>query len=162
VRNTDAAVVMVSHNRHLLDAYAQEIWELRSAKLTRWAGNYSDFVRQKDEALALQARQYRSQQRLIKALEFQARRLKDMAKAYNDPGQAKRAKAMEMRVEQMEKIEKPDTNEDRFRASFGVGRHRGNIALSVKDFSFAYQMGSGSEQREVPDPISSSTEKGTG
>ncbi|MCC6573383.1 MAG: ABC-F family ATP-binding cassette domain-containing protein [Planctomycetes bacterium] len=162
VRNTSAAVVMVSHNRHLLDAYAQEIWELRSTKLTRWAGNYSDFVRQKEEALALQEREYKSQQRLIKQLEFQARRLKDMAKAYNDPGQAKRAKAMEMRVEQMEKVDRPDRGEDRFRASFGSGKHRGHIAMSVKDFSFAYgESGVRSPASGVESPNSQDSGPGT-
>jgi len=95
-------------------------------------------VRQKEEADALQERHYHAQQRMIKRLEFQARRLKDMAKAYDDPGQAKRAKALESRIEQMEKVEKVDCNENRFRASFGGGDRHGRIALSIRDFSFAY------------------------
>ncbi len=158
VRKTEAAVVMVSHNRHLLDAFAHEIWELRRARLTRWAGNYTDFARQKEEALALQERRYHSQQRLIRRLEFQARRLKDMARAYDDPGQAKRAKAMEMRIEQMEKVERPDRGEDRFRAGFGGGRHRGHIALTVKDFSFA--CGGPGEERVIFDKACLEVEHG--
>ncbi|MBP9891271.1 MAG: ABC-F family ATP-binding cassette domain-containing protein [Planctomycetes bacterium] len=162
VRKSEASMVMVSHNRHMLDACVSEIWDLRSRKITRWAGNYSDYVRQKEEADALQERHYHAQQRMIKRLEFQARRLKDMAKAYDDPGQAKRAKALESRIEQMEKVEKVDRNENRFRASFGGGDRHGRIALSIRDFSFAFsEMGSGSAQSAVPDPISPG-EKGTG
>ena len=138
VRKSEASMVMVSHNRHMLDACVSEIWDLRSRKITRWAGNYSDYVRQKEEADALQERHYHAQQRMIKRLEFQARRLKDMAKAYDDPGQAKRAKALESRIEQMERVEKVDRNENRFRASFAGGDRHGRIALSIREFSFAY------------------------
>jgi ATP-binding cassette subfamily F protein 3 len=138
LRKTKAAVVMVSHNRHLLDATTKEIWELRNGGITSWTGNYSDFQRQKAEALALQERQYKTQQRLIRRIEFQARRLRDMANAYDDPGQAKRAKAMFRRVEQMDRIERPESEERSFAASFGgAGRH-GRIALAIRDFSLAF------------------------
>ncbi|MEE9310904.1 MAG: ABC-F family ATP-binding cassette domain-containing protein [Planctomycetota bacterium] len=135
IRRTEAAVLMVSHNRHLLDATINEVWELHSRKVTRWAGNYSDFQREKAEKLALQERQYKAQQRWIKRIEFQARRLKDMASAYDDPGQAKRAKAMMQRIEQLDRIDKPDKSENRFHASLaGAGRH-GHIALQVEDLT---------------------------
>lgn len=135
IRNTRAAVLMVSHNRHMLDATATEIWELHSRKLTRWAGNYSDFQRQKAEALALQERQYKSQQKLIKRIEFQARRLMDMANAYDDPAQAKRAKSMLKRIEQMDKVEAPDKSESRFHAHLTGGKRHGHIALAIEDLT---------------------------
>ncbi len=138
VRRTPAAVVMVSHNRHLLDATAQSIWEVRGGGVTIWTGNYGDWQRQKAEAQALQERQYKAQQRLIKRIEFQARRLKDMAKAYDDPGQARRAKAMMRRIEQLDKVEKPDAGDRVFAAGFDGGTRSGRIALTVKDLTFAY------------------------
>lgn len=135
IRNTRAAVLMVSHNRHMLDATATEIWELHGRKVTRWVGNYSDFSRQKAEALALQERQYKSQQRLIKRIQFQARRLMDMANAYDDPGQAKRAKAMLSRIDQLDKIEAPDNSESRFHAQLTGGKRHGHLALEVTDLT---------------------------
>jgi len=138
VRRSRAAVVMVSHNRHLLDAVCKEIWELRRSKVVPWTGNYTEFTQLKAEADARQERQFKSQQRLIARIEFQARRLRDMAAAYDDPGQAKRAKAMLRRIEQMDRVERPDTNERTFGAAIkGSGRH-GRIALTIKDFHFAY------------------------
>ena len=138
LKRTKAAVVMVSHNRHLLDATMKTIWELERRKVRAWTGNYQDFRRQKQEELALLERQYKAQQREIERLEFQARRLKDMAAAYDDPGQAKRAKAMERRVERMDKIEKPEDRKRRFRAALKTDARHGRIALAVHDFSFAY------------------------
>lgn len=135
IRRTDAAVLMVSHNRHVLDATVSEVWELHSRRVTRWAGNYSDFQREKAEKLALQERQYKAQQRWIKRIEFQARRLRDMAKAYDDPGQAKRAKAMMMRIEQLDRIEKPDHSENRFHASLAGGGRHGHVALQIGDLT---------------------------
>ncbi|MCA8912444.1 MAG: ATP-binding cassette domain-containing protein, partial [Planctomycetes bacterium] len=132
IRHTRAAVLMVSHNRHMLDATVNEIWDLHGRKLTRWAGNYSDFARQKAEALALQERQYKSQQRLIKRIQFQARRLMDMANAYDDPGQAKRAKAMLKRIDQMDKVDAPDRSENRFHAKLTGGKRHGHLALEIE------------------------------
>jgi ATP-binding cassette subfamily F protein 3 len=138
VRRCPSAVVMVSHNRHLLDATVGRIWEVRSGSVVPWTGNFSDFQRQKAEALALQERQYETQQRLIDRIEFQARRLLDMARAYDEPGQARRAKSMLKRLEMMEKIEKPDTADRRFKASLAGGKRHGRIALNVKDFDFSF------------------------
>jgi ATPase subunit of ABC transporter with duplicated ATPase domains len=138
LRRTDAAVVMVSHNRHLLDASVRRIWELERRTITPWTGNYTAFRKQKDERLALQARRYKVQRREIERIEFQARRIKDMANAYDDPAQAKRAKAMLRRVERMEKVEKPDERKRRFAAAFRSESRHGRIALRVNGFSFAH------------------------
>ncbi|MEN8150371.1 MAG: ribosomal protection-like ABC-F family protein [Planctomycetota bacterium] len=138
LRRSPAAFVMVSHDRHLLDATVDEIWELSGRKVTRWTGNYGDFVRQKEEAVALQERRYRVQQSQIKRLEFQARRYRDMANAYDDPKQAKRAKVMMKRIEQMEKVDRPSRSEQRFHASLAGGIRHGRIALDVKGFDFAW------------------------
>src|SRR5262245_2507688 len=138
VRKTPSAVVMVSHNRHVLDAVAEEIWEVRGGTVTVWTGNYGDYQRQKAEAQALQERQWKVQQRLIRRIEFQARRLADMARAYDDPGQAKRAKAMLHRIERMDKVERPQSEERAFAATLSGGTRSGRIAMTVKDFSFAF------------------------
>ncbi len=138
VRHADAAVLMVSHNRHVLDTCVHEIWEIQHGKLTRWAGNYSQFRKLKAEALALQLRQYKAQQKTVERLEFQARRLRDMANAYDDPGQAKKAKAMMRRAERMKQVDKPVEDTRRFAAGLAGGARHGRIALTVNDFSFAH------------------------
>jgi len=137
LRQSDQTVVMVSHNRHLLDVTVSEIWEVTSGECTRWAGNFTDWQQQKADALALQERQYKNQQRLIRRLEFQARRLRDMARAYDDPGQAKRAKAMLRRIEQMDIVERPNEGEQRFHARLESGPRHGELALRINEFSCA-------------------------
>lgn len=137
VRRSRSTIVMVSHDRHLLDRCAGEIWEVRSGKLTQYTGNYSAYKQQKAEDLARQERLYKVQQRTIERIEFQARRLRDMAAAYDDPGQAKRAKAMLKRIEQMDKVERPDSHERSFKVRLGGKRH-GRLALRVRDFTCGF------------------------
>ena len=133
LRRTRSAVLMVSHDRHVLEAAVREIWDLERGKVVRYTGNYSSFRQQRDEARALQARQYKAQQRRIERIEFQARRLMDMANAYDDPAQARRAKAMRKRIERMDKIEAPVGDASSFKATFeNVPRH-GRIALTLTD-----------------------------
>ncbi|NRA95208.1 MAG: ABC-F family ATP-binding cassette domain-containing protein [Planctomycetes bacterium] len=134
LRQSDATVIMVSHNRHLLDVTVSEMWEVGGGGVHSWAGNFTDWQQQKADALALQERQWKNQQRIIRRLEFQARRLRDMARAYDDPGQAKRAKAMLKRIEQMDKVERPDDGEQRFHAKLSTEGRHGEIALIIKGF----------------------------
>ena len=126
------AVVMVSHNRHLLDASVDVVWEVGGGRVTPWTGAYSDYVRQKEEKRALQERQFEVQQRLVRRLEFQARRLKDMANAYDDPGQARRARSMLKRLERIEKVERPDAGPRRFHVRLQGTGAEGHHALAVR------------------------------
>ena len=139
LRRSKAAVLMVSHNRHLLDATVKTIWELERQGITAWTGSYEDYQRQRAEADARQERQFKTQQRLIERIKFQARRLMDMANAYDDPGQAKRAKAMLKRIERMDIVERPTAGDRGFRAALSGARRHGRIALTVEDFSYAYE-----------------------
>jgi len=138
MRASRSTIVMVTHDRHLLDLTVGSIWEVGGGKVTEWSGSYGDYRQQKEDALALQERQYKHQQKTIERLRFQARRLRDMANAYDDPGQAKRAKSILKRIEQMELVEKPPGEEASFSAHLKQGRRHGRIALTIDDFSFAY------------------------
>ena len=133
LRRTRSAVLMVSHDRHVLNEGVREIWDLEQGQIVRYAGNYTAFREQRAKVRAQQLRQYKAQQREIERIEFQARRLMDMANAYDDPAQAKRAKAMRNRLERMDRVEKPVEDTAAFRAAFdGVPRH-GRIALTLDD-----------------------------
>ena len=138
MRASRSTIVMVTHDRHLLDLTVGSIWEVGGGTVTPWTGNYGDYRQQKEDALALQERQFKHQQKTIDRLRFQARRLRDMANAYDDPGQAKRAKSILKRIEQMELVEKPGGDDRAFSARLRKARRHGRIALTVSDFSFAY------------------------
>lgn len=96
------AVLLVSHDRTLLDALATRIVELRDGVATSYPGNYTAFERQKAAALEQQRKLFEQQQEQIRKLEDYIRRYK----AGNRATQAKSREKMLARIER-EKIEKP-------------------------------------------------------
>ena len=138
VRRSDRAIVMVSHDRDVLDRCVDEIWEVRGSRVTAWTGNYTAYRAAREEALALQERQWRVQEKEAARLEAQARRQMDMANAYDDPGQARRAKNMLRRAERRRVVDRPDRTEARFRARLRGGGRVGTLALAVDGFTARY------------------------
>lgn len=44
----DGALLMISHDRYLLDAVVNKIWELKDGRIAEYWGNYSDYMEQKE------------------------------------------------------------------------------------------------------------------
>ena len=76
VRRFDGAVVMVSHDRYLLDETVTTIAELDGGAITLWPGNYSAYAVSRELALQRQQHQYQTQQKEIARLEEMIRRFK--------------------------------------------------------------------------------------
>ncbi|MBL8062323.1 MAG: ABC-F family ATP-binding cassette domain-containing protein, partial [Anaerolineales bacterium] len=69
IREYDGSVVIISHDRYLLDAAVSHIAELEDGKLTVFTGNYTDFMIDKEERLARQEELYQIQQRSLARME---------------------------------------------------------------------------------------------
>jgi ATP-binding cassette subfamily F protein 3 len=100
-------VVIVSHDRYLLDAVVTHIVELEDGRLTTFEGDYSAYVVDKQLRLARQAELYHVQQREIQRLETVIKRYALWGKVYDNEKFAKRAKTIQGRLERMEKIDQP-------------------------------------------------------
>ncbi|HEY4689951.1 MAG TPA: ABC-F family ATP-binding cassette domain-containing protein [Anaerolineae bacterium] len=101
------AVVIVSHDRYLLDRVVDEIADLEGGQIEVYPGTYSEYVIEKELRLARQQQLYRIQQRQIDRLEAVARRLLIWGRDYDNPKLTRRGKAILSRVEQMDQIERP-------------------------------------------------------
>lgn len=51
----DGALLIVSHDRHFLDQVVDKIWELKDGGISEFWGDYSDYLRQKEEERKAQA-----------------------------------------------------------------------------------------------------------
>jgi len=100
-----SAVVLISHDRYILDAVATHIAEIEDGKITTFIGNYTEFIIDKEERLARQEELYQIQQREIGRLEMALKRYKTWV-IFNDKF-ATRVHAMEARIARIEEIEKP-------------------------------------------------------
>jgi ATP-binding cassette, subfamily F, member 3 len=100
-------VVIISHDRYLLDAVVTHIADLEDGRLSIYQGDYSGYVVDKDIRLARQDELYRVQQREIQRLETVIKRYAIWAKVYDSEKFALRAKSIQGRLDKMEKLDRP-------------------------------------------------------
>ncbi len=107
IRNYKGGVVIVSHDRYLLDVVADEIADLEDGKITLYPGNYSEFAFEKQARLMRQQQMFQAQQKEITRLEQAAKRLLIWGRTYDNEKLIKRGKSIEKRIERIERIDKP-------------------------------------------------------
>ena len=135
IREYDGTVVIISHDRYLLDAAVTHIAELEDGKLTVFTGNYTDFMIDKEERLARQEELYQIQQRSLARMEVAIKRYRLWAQ-FNDKF-ATRIHAMEARMQRVDKIDKPVL--DRRRMEMQLNGWRGsNKVLELENISKSF------------------------
>jgi ATP-binding cassette, subfamily F, member 3 len=107
IRGYKGAVVIISHDRYLLDLVVDEIAELEDGKLNVYQGNYSEYAFEKQVRMLRQQQLYQAQQKEITRLEQAAKRLLMWGKIYDNEKFSKRGASMMKRIEKIERIDKP-------------------------------------------------------
>ncbi|HZJ24810.1 MAG TPA: ABC-F family ATP-binding cassette domain-containing protein, partial [Anaerolineales bacterium] len=129
------AVVIISHDRYILDAVATHIAEIEDGRITTFIGNYTEFIVDKEERLARQEELYQIQQREFGRLEMALKRYKVWV-IFNDKF-ASRIHAMEARIARIEKIERP--NLDRRKMGLELNGWRGsNQVLELENVTKSF------------------------
>lgn len=130
----DKAVVIVSHDRMFLDRVIDVTYEIEYHRIKRYPGNYSAFVKRKEEDLQKQEKDYEAQQKEIKRLSEWIEKWK------NTPTKVASAHSKQMMIEHMVKIEKPRRFDTKtFRAMFTPRIESYNEVLNVKDLKIGYE-----------------------
>lgn len=106
------AIFVVSHDRYFLDKIAENICEIENGEIKKYKGGYSSFIKQKEERIEYELKEYEKQQEEIsKMKDFVA---KNLAKSASVNSVGSRVKALE----KMEKLEKPKPNVEKIKLSF--------------------------------------------
>jgi len=136
LRDYAGTVVVVSHDRVFLDRVVTRIIEIEDGRAHFYSGNYTFYAEERERRHLTQAELYKQQQRKIRQLETAIKRQRVWA-AINpsNTGLAKRALAMEKRVEQMDKVDKPVTAR-KLTAAFDSG---GYAAKEIVSFGSVYK-----------------------
>ncbi len=115
-------VLIISHDRHLLDQAVRKIYALEDGTLSIYTGNYSYYVEERQDRLLRQQGQYSLEQREIKRLEASMHRLKSWAKMNSKF--ATRAQYMARRVERAKEaaVDRPVLERDKIKVDLDAER----------------------------------------
>ncbi|MCL2235955.1 MAG: ABC-F type ribosomal protection protein [Defluviitaleaceae bacterium] len=138
IKEFPGTVVVISHDRVFLDNVVSRIIEIDNGEANFYSGNYTFYVEEKERRYQTLAKQYKHQQRKIEQLETAIKRQRVWA-AINpaNSGLAKRALAMEKRIEQMEKVDKPATSR-KMTEDFNSGGYAAKEVVSLDSVSKSY------------------------
>lgn len=107
IRAYPGVVVIVSHDRYLLDEVAEGIVELAGGKFDFYTGNYSAYVTEKELRRLRQAQLYAAQQKEIARLEAAIARFELWASLVVDERHIKQARNKRRQIERMDKVDQP-------------------------------------------------------
>jgi ATP-binding cassette subfamily F protein 3 len=125
------ACVLVSHDRYFLDVTVNRTVEVWNRKIQFYSGNYESYLRQKEERQAQIEAAYRNQRERIEQLEAFINRFRY---------QATKAKQVQSRIKELDKIERIEIppDEQTIHFSFPQPKPSGRIVAEFKDVSKNY------------------------
>ena len=135
------AVILISHDRYMLDRVVHRIIEVEQARLIEYPGNYAAFRKQRTERRMVQMRAYEKQKAEFKREEAFI--------AHFKAGQrAKQAKGRESRLNRAktQTIERP-LELDSLRLSLPKSRRAGDIIIAARSLSKKYKNDDGTDKK---------------
>ena len=133
LKNYKKSIILVSHDRMFLDNICNIIYDIEYGELKRYVGNYSSFVKQKEQDYEKQLKDYEYQQKEIKRLQYIADRFR------YKPTKAKMAMSKLKQIEKMIKIDKPNkSNTKTFKINLKTEENSYRDVLKVKNRSIGY------------------------
>ena len=108
----DGAVLMVSHDRHLLDECVDSIAELDSGRIRIWPGAYSAYTVARRLELERQQQQWVTQRKEIARLEEAIRRFRQWANLVPNERHIRQARVKQRQIDSMDKVERPLQSND--------------------------------------------------
>lgn len=127
-------VLIVSHDRYFLDRTTNKILEIENCRGTLYSGNYTSYVKQKEQDREIQERHYKNQQKEISRIEAYI----EQQRRWNRERNIIAAESRMKMLDRMEKVERPDALPDNIRLRFDKSGESGNDVLRVEGLSMSY------------------------
>ncbi len=146
------AFILISHDRYFLDVTVNKTVEIWNKRMQTYHGNYEKYVTQKEERRTQLLSAYKNQRDRIEALEAFINRFR---------AQATKAKQVQSRIKELEKIERIEVPEEEATIHFTIPQPpaSGRTVIEVSGLTKIYPMPGGSEKRVLED-VSFSIERG--
>lgn len=126
-------IILVSHDRMFLDSICNIIYLIEYGTTKKYVGNYTSYIKQREEEYIKALKDYNRQKKEIKRLEELVDRFK------YKPTKAKMAMSKLKQIEKMVKIEKPETFDKKtFKINFNPTTTSYKDVLKLKNLSVGY------------------------
>ena len=123
-------MLVVSHDRYFLDKVTNKTFELHARRVTAYPGNYTQYVRLRDERYDRQLKEWESQKEYIEKQEEYIRRA--------HYGQlARQAQSRMKTLDKLDRVEKP-TRVEGPSIHFGEVTRSGDVVFHVEDLAKSY------------------------
>jgi len=138
------AFVLISHDRYFLDVTVNKTVELWNKRMHTYHGNYEKYVTQKEERRVQLMNAYKNQRDRIEALEAFINRFR---------AQATKAKQVQSRIKELEKIERIEIPEEEATIHFSIPQPpaSGRTVIEVANLTKVYPMPDGGTKRVLED-----------
>ena len=130
-------VVIISHDRYLLDVVADHIVDLDGGTATAYKGNYTEYTVERDARRVREQKAFDLQQRELQRLDEARRRLISWSSGGQNEKMIIRARNIERRMERMPKVEAPSSARKGMGLSFG-GARGGDKVLEITGLDKAF------------------------
>lgn len=125
-------MIIISHDRSFLDRVTTSTWELSLGRLTTYKGNYSKYLKEKEERLIIERGTYANQQAKIRQTERFIERFRS---------KSTKARQVQSRVKQLEKMERVELSETErsIHFQFPPAAPSGRDVLEIKGLSKRFE-----------------------
>jgi ATP-binding cassette subfamily F protein 3 len=146
------AFILISHDRYFLDVTVNKTVEIWNKRMQTYHGNYEKYVTQKEERRTQLMAAYKNQRDRIEALEAFINRFRY---------QATKAKQVQSRIKELEKIERIEVPEEEATIHFTIPQPpaSGRTVIEAQNLTKVYPMPDGGEKL-ILDNLSFSIERG--
>jgi ATP-binding cassette, subfamily F, member 3 len=134
----DGAVLMVSHDRHLLDEAVDRIAELDRGHIRMWNGAYSQYAVARQLELERQRQSYVTQQKEIARLEEMVRRFEHWAHITVNARAATQARSKQRMLDRMERVERPVLERRKMALQLRSGGRGGQRVVALEGAAAGY------------------------
>lgn len=138
ILNLKETVIIVSHDRTFLNHTVKKIYEIAWGELNLYVGDYDDYRRQKQERYLQLTQDYEEQQKEIKKLKDAIRRFRQWGHEGDNEKFFKKAKMFEKRLENMERIRRPQELNRRLKVEVKEKENSSKKVLEIRGMSKAF------------------------
>ncbi|MGM9881373.1 MAG: ABC-F family ATP-binding cassette domain-containing protein [Bacilli bacterium] len=140
LNNYKGTVILVSHDRYFMDNVINKTYLLTKRGIEIYHGNYSYYVKESENRILLEIKNYKDQQKQIKAMQNSIKKLQEYGRLCGPSGGEifyRRAASIQKRLDKLNKLDKPEENK-KLNITFDNNDRSGKDVLTITNLNLSF------------------------